>query len=79
MFRPYGLDPADPDFDEYLAKHWGLDYNNGEPDLARAKVWYEEQKLKLQRELENQRQLAQRQSAPAPVATVPPRRRRRPA
>ncbi len=74
MFRPYGLDPEEPEFEKYLALHWGLDYNNGEPDVARAKAWYEEQKLKLERELENQRQLA-----PAPVVTVPARRRRRPA
>lgn len=77
VFRPYGLDPADPDFDDYLARHWGLDYNNGEPDLARAKAWYEEQRLKFEREhLERQRR-RQEASSSQPVSAVSHRSRRK--
>jgi hypothetical protein len=47
-FQPYGLDPADPKFEKYLAAHWGLDYNNGEPDVARALAWYHDQKRRLE-------------------------------
>lgn len=50
VFRPYGLDPNDPYFDELLASNWAIDYNNAQLNMTKAREWYEREKAEFERQ-----------------------------